>query len=64
MFAHKLYPYVACFFNSVLIGQFFFSNPTYFFTLQVDEVKKLKKKESIVPKRGDDEPDWQSVSHH
>merc|ERR1712018_42759 len=28
--------------------------------MQVDEVKKLKKKESIVPKRGDDEPDWQS----
>ena len=57
------YQYVACFFSIVCsLGNFF--QRLIFLHFQVDEVKKLKKKESIVPKRGDDEPDWQSVSHH
>ena len=31
---------------------------------QLMKVEEVKKKKEIIPKRGDDEPDWQSVSLH
>ena len=48
--------------ESLLSGKLSENNLIFLFFFQVEEVKKKKVSQERDIKRGDDEPDWQSVS--